>query len=80
MNCICCETLLTNNLDTFGDVGQEMCWECWSGLLQDRICRVFALPQDIWGLGLTTAVCTEADAAKSNSVRLLNESVPHDTP
>jgi len=32
MNCICCNTPLTNDLDTFGKVGLEMCWECWSSL------------------------------------------------
>jgi len=32
MKCIVCETPLTNGVDTFGEVNQEMCWDCWSTL------------------------------------------------
>ncbi len=33
MNCTCCQQPLTGGLDTYGDVGQEMCWDCWSELV-----------------------------------------------
>ncbi len=33
--CICCGKPLTGGLDTFGDVGQEMCWDDWSTLVFD---------------------------------------------
>lgn len=29
MNCTHCGKELTNGLDTFGDVGNEICQECW---------------------------------------------------
>lgn len=30
MNCIKCDHELTNGVDTYGDIGAEMCWDCWS--------------------------------------------------
>lgn len=33
LTCICCGKPLTGGLDTFGDVGQEMCWNDWSALV-----------------------------------------------
>lgn len=34
MNCICCGKPLINGLDTYGEVGQEMCWDCHSSFLE----------------------------------------------
>lgn len=68
MTCQCCGTPLTNSVDTFGDVGQEMCWQCWSGLWGDRIWK--------WPLtdgAITKAVEASADVAKQNAQRWLNE-------
>lgn len=35
MTCTCCKTPLTGGSDTFGQVGQEMCQECWWAMLYD---------------------------------------------
>lgn len=35
MNCIVCGKKLSDGVDTFGPVNQEMCWECWSSLGDD---------------------------------------------
>lgn len=35
MQCVVCKTALNNGIDTFGDVGLEMCWGCYSGLFED---------------------------------------------
>lgn len=35
IRCCCCETMLTGGIDTFGDIGQEMCATCWLGLIDD---------------------------------------------
>jgi len=35
IKCVCCKKTLNNDLDTFGYVGQEMCWDCYSGLFED---------------------------------------------
>lgn len=35
LHCTCCHTPLTGGLDTYGDVGEEMCWECWSSFMDD---------------------------------------------
>jgi hypothetical protein len=32
MKCLTCDTQLTGGTDTFGDVGQELCMECWYAL------------------------------------------------
>lgn len=29
MNCTLCEVPLTGGMDTYGDVGSEICYECW---------------------------------------------------
>ncbi len=29
MRCTICNKPLTGKLDTYGDVGQEVCWTCW---------------------------------------------------
>lgn len=31
--CIICNSPLSNGLDTFGDAGEEMCWDCWADYL-----------------------------------------------
>lgn len=33
MNCSLCNKPLSGGMDTFGEVGQEMCWDCYSSLL-----------------------------------------------
>lgn len=30
LNCVLCGIELTGEIDTFGLIGQEMCWDCWS--------------------------------------------------
>ena len=30
LKCTCCEKPLSGGIDTFGDIGQEMCWTCYS--------------------------------------------------
>jgi len=30
MRCINCGKPLRGNIDTYGDVGQELCWKCYS--------------------------------------------------
>ena len=30
MKCISCGVELKNEIDTFGDHGHEMCWDCWA--------------------------------------------------
>lgn len=35
MTCTCCQTPLTGGTDTFGQVGQEMCQECWWALREE---------------------------------------------
>lgn len=30
LNCVSCGCTLYNDVNTFGEVGQEMCWTCWS--------------------------------------------------
>jgi hypothetical protein len=32
MECTICGKHLDNGLDTFGEIGLEMCWPCWSEL------------------------------------------------
>lgn len=32
--CTSCQKSLTGGLDTFGDVGQEMCWDCYSSFME----------------------------------------------
>lgn len=32
MNCTICETPLTGGLDTYGDTGEELCFDCWNML------------------------------------------------
>jgi hypothetical protein len=32
VKCTICGEPLNNDIDTFGDVGQEMCWACWSDI------------------------------------------------
>lgn len=36
MKCICCDKELAGGLDTYGEVGQEMCWDCHSAFLDDE--------------------------------------------
>ena len=48
MNCIVCETQLSGSLDTFGPVGQEMCWDCWK-LAGDE--PEWAMVDAVYGLG-----------------------------
>lgn len=38
MNCTICGKALTNGLDTFGDVGSEVCWDCWLDLPNEDEC------------------------------------------
>lgn len=40
LKCTCCEAPLSGGLDTFGDVGCDMCWTCYSALLPDRVPEV----------------------------------------
>lgn len=37
MKCICCGKPLQNGIDTFNEVGMEMCWDCYSGLWEDAL-------------------------------------------
>lgn len=37
MVCTSCQKSLMGGLDTFGEVGQEMCWECHSSLADDAL-------------------------------------------
>lgn len=37
MNCIVCKKQLNNSIDTFNEVGLEMCWDCYSGLFEDAL-------------------------------------------
>lgn len=34
LKCTCCSEPLSGGLDTFGDVGREMCWTCWSSFME----------------------------------------------
>lgn len=36
MICMCCGKALSGGLDTFGDVGAEMCFDCWLALLNEQ--------------------------------------------
>ena len=40
MLCVICAKKLKNGIDTYGEVGEEMCWTCWSGLFEDRVSRI----------------------------------------
>lgn len=35
IECVCCDTELTGKLDTYGDVGEEMCKECYFTMFDD---------------------------------------------
>lgn len=37
MNCISCGKQLSNGLDTYGAVGQELCWRCYSEHLEEGL-------------------------------------------
>lgn len=36
-SCVVCGKELTNGSDTYGDIGLEMCWECYSSLFEDMV-------------------------------------------
>lgn len=36
MTCTICGQVLTGGLDTYGDVGQEFCHECYLSLLEEK--------------------------------------------
>lgn len=70
MNCIHCGIELNNTTDTFGDVGQEMCWQCWSEMWEDSIWK--------WPLtdgAICKAVEVAADISNQNNQRWLNETI-----
>jgi hypothetical protein len=38
MNCICCGKQLSGGLDTYGELGQPMCFDChWDLILEDEL-------------------------------------------
>ena len=37
MTCVCCGTELENGLDTFGEVHQELCWDCYWSLWESSV-------------------------------------------
>lgn len=43
MNCTICGTELKNGLDTFGDIGSELCLKCWIHLPDPRIDTYYGL-------------------------------------
>jgi hypothetical protein len=67
MYCVVCKTPLRNGIDTFNEVGLEMCWDCYSGLFED------ALPTHY-----TTFVTISAD--KPPFVTITTEDIDFDYP
>jgi len=59
MECWLCKKPLDNGLDTFGDTGKEMCWECWSTLeFVDKDTEpMIVITADIW--------CSDVEEVKS---------------
>lgn len=56
MNCSVCGKPLTNGLDTYGDVGAELCMDCWYDLPEEDDYSWYGMAPHYHDLGLTGSI------------------------